>query len=80
MSEVNPQWIEATKRTVNECPYFILQSMSLLELGGGRSRLEIEVQNKHLQPFGIVHGGVFSSLIDAAGFWATFRKSRKNSV
>lgn len=36
----------------------------------GKCRLEVVVQEKHLQPFGFVHGGVYSSLVDAAAFWA----------
>ncbi|MFH1134737.1 MAG: PaaI family thioesterase [Pseudomonadota bacterium] len=72
MSKLNPLWIEATKTSVNACPYFKLQSMSIIDMGGGLSRLEIEIQEKHLQPFGVVHGGVFSSLVDAAGFWAVY--------
>ena len=35
-----------------------------------RPRLEVDLSKKHLQPFGMVHGGVYASLIDAAGFWA----------
>jgi len=34
--------------------------------------IEVQVQEKHLQPFGIVHGGVFASLLDAAAFWAVY--------
>ena len=72
MQTLNPDWVEATKKTVNNSPYFALQSMVIVDLTPGASRVEIEVRNKHLQPFGLVHGGVFSSLIDAAGFWAAF--------
>lgn len=46
--------------------------MSLKDLTIGRSLLEIDLQHKHLQPFGVVHGGVFASIIDAACFWAVF--------
>jgi uncharacterized protein (TIGR00369 family) len=47
--------------------------MKLLEFDIGKSLLEIEVEKgKHLQPFGFVHGGVFSSIIDAAAFWAVY--------
>lgn len=69
---MNPQWIEAVRGQVNPCPYFDLQSMNLKELDWGTARLEIELQRKHLQPFGIVHGGVLASLIDAACFWSCF--------
>ena len=51
---------------------FTLLSMSIREVGMGYSLLDIDVQNKHLQPFGAVHGGVFASIIDAAAFWAVF--------
>jgi len=30
-----------------------------------------------MQPFGVVHGGVFSSLIDAAGFWAVYSQANE---
>jgi uncharacterized protein (TIGR00369 family) len=46
--------------------------MEIKSLARGASRLEVAVDEKHLQPFGLVHGGVFSSLIDAAAFWAVY--------
>jgi len=69
---LNPAWIQAVQKRVNSSPYFDLQSMEIVELGRATSRLEIPLSPKHLQPFGHVHGGVFSGLIDAAGFWATY--------
>ena len=72
MRNLNPEYVEAVKREVNSCPYFSLLSMQVKELNWGESRLEILVQEKHLQPFGLVHGGVFASLVDAAAFWAVY--------
>jgi uncharacterized protein (TIGR00369 family) len=72
MRNLNPEYVEAVKREVNSCPYFLLLSMQVMGLNWGESRLEILVQEKHLQPFGLVHGGVFASLIDAAAFWAVY--------
>jgi uncharacterized protein (TIGR00369 family) len=72
MRNLNPEYVEAVKREVNSCPYFSLLSMQVMGLNWGESRLEILVQEKHLQPFGLVHGGVFASLIDAAAFWAVY--------
>jgi len=72
MKRLNPDYVSTVCRTVNQCPYFKLISMSIIELGEGTSRLEIALGEKHLQPFGMVHGGVFSSLIDASAFWAVF--------
>ena len=75
MSSLNPRWVEIVLDQVNRCPYFALQSMQILELTPGHARMEIDLERKHLQPFGLVHGGVFSSLIDAAGFWAAFTET-----
>ena len=72
MRKFNPAYIDAVKTAVNECPYFRLISMVLEDLGEGTSRIRIAIGEKHHQPFGLVHGGVFSSLVDATAFWAVF--------
>ena len=72
MRRLNPAYIEVVTERVNESPYFSLISMEVIEIGKGESRLEVIVQEKHLQPFGMVHGGVYSSLVDAAAFWAVY--------
>jgi len=80
MKELNPQWVQTIKDLVNSAPYFRLESMTVLDLGPGTSRVEIEVQKKHLQPFGMIHGGVYSGLIDAAGFWAAYTQVAEDQV
>jgi uncharacterized protein (TIGR00369 family) len=72
MRNLNPAYVEVVKREVNFCPYFSLLSMEIRGLSWGESLLEILVQEKHFQPFGLVHGGVLASLIDAAAFWAVY--------
>jgi uncharacterized protein (TIGR00369 family) len=72
MKTLNPDWVKTITQTINTCPYFQLQSMKILDLSWGTSRIEIDLAEKHLQPFGIVHGGVFASLLDAAGWWASY--------
>jgi uncharacterized protein (TIGR00369 family) len=34
--------------------------------------LEVDVEEKHLQPFSYVHGGAIASVMDATAFWAVF--------
>ena len=34
--------------------------------------MEIDLSEEHLNPFGGVHGGLFSSIIDSAASWALF--------
>jgi uncharacterized protein (TIGR00369 family) len=72
MRRLNPEYLKTVFERVNTCPYFTLLSMEIKDLDWGHSRLEVVVQEKHLQPFGNVHGGVFASLIDAAAFWAVY--------
>lgn len=74
MSEksLNHEYIDTISKAVNYCPYFTLLSMKIKSLAWGSSLLEMEIQEKHLQPFGAVHGGAIASLVDAAAFWASF--------
>lgn len=80
MRKLNPEYVETIFSVTNQCPYFKLLSMKIRELEVGRSLLEIDLSHqKHLQPFGMVHGGVFSSIIDAATFWAAYSEVDEDS-
>ena len=72
MKKLNAEYIERVTQLANRSPYFELLSMKVLDAGLGFSLLEVNLAEKHLQPFGFVHGGVFASIIDAAAFWAVF--------
>lgn len=76
MSEfrLNPKYTEVISKVVNRSPYFSLLSMKIKDLEWGTSILEVQLEEKHLQPFGYVHGGVIASVMDAATFWAVFPK------
>lgn len=80
MKKPNPDYIKQINEIVNLCPYFELLSMKLVDVGIGYSLLEIDVAKKHLQPFGMVHGGVFASIIDAAAFWSIYFGIEDQSV
>ncbi|MCJ7748581.1 MAG: PaaI family thioesterase [Desulfobacterales bacterium] len=79
MSELklNPGYTEAVAMLVNRCPYFSLLSMEIKDLQWGTCLLEVELGEKHLQPFGKVHGGAIASVVDAAAFWAVFPQVEK---
>ena len=70
--QLNPKYIETISMVVNQSPYFSLLSMKIKDLGWGTSVLEVQLEEKHLQPFGFVHGGAIASVMDAATFWAAF--------
>ena len=46
--------------------------MRIVEVAAESARVELDIAECHLQPFGIVHGGVIATLIDTATFWAGF--------
>jgi uncharacterized protein (TIGR00369 family) len=72
VKRVNPAYLEAVAKKVNGSPFFTLISMLITNLDWGESRLEMVVEEKHFQPFGMVHGGVYASVVDAAAFWAVY--------
>ncbi len=51
---------------MNKAPYFRLLGMEVLELAEGYARLVVPVEKKLNNLLGVVHGGVLSSLADAA--------------
>ena len=56
----------------------------LLEWRDGFARLGLEVQPKHLNHSGIIHGGVLLTLLDEAGamcgVWCSVKGNRRSSV
>ncbi len=72
MRQLNPAHIKAVIDLINRGPYFQLLSMQVRELGRGFSKVTADLGRKHLNPFGGVHGGVYSSLIDTAAYWAVY--------
>jgi uncharacterized protein (TIGR00369 family) len=74
---LNPEYVKAVSQLVNQSPYFLLLSMEVKDLQWGTSFLEIQLEEKHLQPFGNAHGGVMASVVDAATFWAVFPQVEK---
>ena len=72
MRLLNPDHIKAVIDLINRGPYFQLLSMQVYELGLGYSKVMVDLERKHLNPFGGIHGGVYSSLIDTATYWAVY--------
>ncbi|MCB2225739.1 MAG: PaaI family thioesterase [Desulfarculaceae bacterium] len=75
MKKINPAWLASVQSGVNGCPYFDLQTMRIMDVSWGQARLEIDLAQKHMQPFGLVHGGVICTLADAAGFWGVYSQA-----
>ncbi len=79
MLNLNPEHINAVIDLINQGPYFRLLSMEVRELGIGYSKVDVNLENKHLNPFGGIHGGVYSSLIDTAAYWAVYCDVEENA-
>lgn len=69
---LNPEHIKEVMELANRAAYFKLLSISIRELGVGYSVVEMKLEEKHFNPFGGIHGGAYSSLIDTAAYWALY--------
>lgn len=69
---LNPAYLERLYQAVNTAPFPRHLPMRIVSMGVDTARIELTVAECHLQPFGIVHGGVLATLIDTATFWAAF--------
>jgi uncharacterized protein (TIGR00369 family) len=43
----------------------------LTDLGAERAHAQVEIDERHLQPFGVVHGGVYAALAETLASHAT---------
>jgi len=68
----NPEYISELTGIVNNSPFPNHMSMKLVSIALDKAVIELKTGHCHLQPFGIVHGGVFATLVDTATFWAAF--------
>jgi uncharacterized protein (TIGR00369 family) len=75
---LNPDHVRALIELINQGPYFRLLSMKVLDMGIGFANVEMGIEAKHLNPFGGIHGGVYSSLIDTAAYWAVYGDVEEN--
>ncbi|MGE5455097.1 MAG: PaaI family thioesterase [Methylocystaceae bacterium] len=69
---INPAHLKALASLINESPYFQLLSMTIEEMGIGYSIVRLDIEPKHLSPYGAIQGGVYSSIIDTAAYWAPY--------
>ena len=72
MKTLNPAHIEALFALINRSPYFELLGMKLVEMRSGYCKAIVDLERKHLNAFGGVHGGAYASLVDTAAYWALY--------
>ncbi len=72
MIKPNDAYIEKLLEMVNTSAFPSHLRMKLDAISLDRATVKLETAQCHLQPFGIVHGGVMATLIDTATFWSVF--------
>ena len=72
MAKLNEAYIKKLIETVNTSPFPSHLRMRLVSISLDQATVKLETGQCHLQPFGIVHGGVMATLIDTATFWSVF--------
>lgn len=71
---MNPAHIREVTERVCTSPYFQLISMRIPTMDLGTSRVELDIEEKHLQPWGRVQGAVYAALVDVACTWAVYTR------
>ena len=72
MQQPNDDYINKLIEMVNTSPYPRHLRMELVSISVDQALVKLKTEQCHLQPFGIVHGGVLATLIDTATFWSVF--------
>jgi uncharacterized protein (TIGR00369 family) len=72
---INVEYVRRLKKLVLDASYPRLIGMHLEAIDIDRATLVLDIDDqRHFQPFGIVHGGVLATLIDTATFWAAYMR------
>ncbi|MGB2689419.1 MAG: PaaI family thioesterase, partial [Desulfobacterales bacterium] len=72
MQQPNDNYINKLIEMVNASPFPHHLRMQLVSISVDQAMVKLKTEQCHLQPFGIVHGGVLATLIDTATFWSVF--------
>ena len=68
----NPEHIDMIRKMLHASPYPTLLSMKLVDIGAGFAVMELDVEEKHMQLLGAVHGGTLASPMDSVAYWSVF--------
>ena len=78
MRKINQAHIDEVLVLINQAPYFKLLNMDIKELGISHCKIEVKVEQKHLNAFGGIHGGAYASILDTAAYWACYCEMDEN--
>ncbi len=72
MKKLSPDYVERLKGLAAASPFFQLLSVEIDDFSPGSSVVRVSLSEKHIQVFGVAHGGVFATMIDAAVLFAIY--------
>ncbi len=75
----NPEYIRELLKIVNASPFPVHMKMRLASIGLDTAVIELQSDRCHLQPYGILHGGVLATLVDTATFWSVYMRISENA-
>ncbi|UHQ19351.1 PaaI family thioesterase [Lysobacter sp. KIS68-7] len=70
----NPAYIEAMQQLVRDSKFPQILGMTLAVLDFDRAQVTVDLDARHTHGFGMVHGGVFATLIDSATWWSAYMR------
>lgn len=68
----NPEHAAKVLKQIETSPFPDLVSIQGVSLEKGKAIFKLKLENKHLQPFKVTHGGVLATLIDTATIWSVY--------
>lgn len=63
---IDKQLFEYIVHSINDTPFYQLLGLQVKKLGPGVAELEAMARMQHSNPLGVVHGGLYMSMLDAA--------------
>ena len=77
--KLNPAHIEEVLELINQGPYFRLLNIDIKVLDEGLCVCEADIERKHMNCFGGMHGGVYESIMDTAAYWALYAEMSEDA-
>lgn len=63
---IDQELFEYIIHSIQETPFYQLLGLQVIMLGPGMAELEVTARKEHTNPLGVVHGGLYMSILDAA--------------